>query len=248
MTERVVVRLGGLVLIGSLLVTCSKPADKAGSTASSTAAPAATAAAPAAPAAASAAAPTAASTATPGAAPAAAAGAGAGVADTTARLAGAEWALRQDAIKNDPDGQWAIAATASSCYGNAQGTAGFSAMQATGSPNVDRYGDNSNAWAPSSEDAGIEWLDLTFAKPVHAAAVRVRESAGSGAVIKVELFEPNGAAHTVWQGLDPTKELNYLEIKFPATDYLTNHAKVTLATNTIPGWNEIDAVQLVGKP
>jgi hypothetical protein len=26
-----------------------------------------------------------------------------------------------------------------------------------------------------------------------------------------------------------------------------SRVKVTLATNTIPGWNEIDAVQLVGK-
>ncbi|MGZ6987451.1 MAG: hypothetical protein ACXVH0_00665 [Thermoanaerobaculia bacterium] len=27
----------------------------------------------------------------------------------------------------------------------------------------------------------------------------------------------------------------------------TDRVKVTLATNVIPGWNEIDAVQLVGK-
>jgi hypothetical protein len=71
---------------------------------------------------------------------------------------------------------------------------------------------------------------------------------GSGAVIKVELFDEAGAAHPVWQGADPTKELNYLILKFKPTDYKVNRVKVTLATNAVPGWNEIDAVQLVGKP
>jgi hypothetical protein len=83
---------------------------------------------------------------------------------------------------------------------------------------------------------------------VHASEVRVRESMGSGAVIKVELFDEAGAAHTIWQGVDPTKDLNYLILQFKPTAYTVNRVKVTLATNVIPGWNEIDAVQLVGKP
>jgi hypothetical protein len=35
-------------------------------------------------------------------------------------------------------------------------------------------------------------------------------------------------------------------VKFPKTAFRTDHVKVTLATNVVPGWNEIDAVQLVG--
>jgi hypothetical protein len=53
-------------------------------------------------------------------------------------------------------------------------------------------------------------------------------------------------AHSVWQGNDPTTELNYLMVKFPKTTFKTDRVKVTLATNVIPGWNEVDAVQLVG--
>jgi hypothetical protein len=187
--------------------------------------------------------------ATPAAAPAGAAGpASDGMAETTAKLAAVDWALKQDAITHDPDGQWASDATASSSYNDAQGDAGWSAKQATGAPNVDKYSDDSHAWAPKTQDGGIEWLDLKYANPVHAAEVRVRESMGSGAVIKVELFDEAGAAHTIWQGVDPTRELNYLILKFKPTDYKVNRVKVTLATNIIPGWNEIDAVQLVGKP
>jgi hypothetical protein len=167
-------------------------------------------------------------------------------ADTTAKLAAAAWAIKQDEIKNDPNGQWAIMATASSSYNDAQGQAAWSANQATGAPNVDKYGDDGKAWTSKTPDAGIEWLDLKFPKAVHASEVRVRESCGSGAVIKIELFDEGGLAHTVWAGNDPTTELNYLMVKFPKTAFKADRVKVTLATNVIPGWNEIDAVQLVG--
>jgi hypothetical protein len=168
-------------------------------------------------------------------------------ADSTAKLAGADWALRQDAIKNDPDGLWAVQAKASSTYNDAQSTAQWSANQATGIPDVEKYGDDGRAWTSKTPDAGIEWLELTYPKAVYATEVRVRESCGSGAVIKVELFDEQGAAHAVWAGNDPTTNLNYLLVKFEKTAYKTNRVKVTLATNVIPGWNEIDAVQLVGK-
>jgi hypothetical protein len=179
----------------------------------------------------------------PAAAPAADAGSSA---ETTAKMAAAEWALKQDAIKTDPNGQWAIQATASSTYNDAQGTAEWSANQATGAPNVDKYGDNGAAWTSKTQDGGIEWLDLKYPKPVHATEVRVRESCGSGAVIKVEVYDEQGGAHAVWQGNDPTTELNYLMVKFPKTTFKTDRVMVTLATNVVPGWNEIDAVQLVG--
>jgi len=167
-------------------------------------------------------------------------------AEASAKMAAADWAMKQDEIKNDPNGEWAIQATASSTYSDAQGTAPYSANQATGVPNVDKYSDDGAAWAPKTADGGIEWLDLKYPKPVYATEVRVRESCGSGAVVKVEIFDEKGAAHAVWQGNDPTKELNYLMVKFPKTAFKTDRVKVTLATNVVPGWNEIDAVQLVG--
>lgn len=168
-------------------------------------------------------------------------------AETTAKLAGAEWALKQDAIKNDPDGQWAVQAKASSSYNGAEGAAAWSANQATGEPNVEKYGDDGRAWAPKTADGGIEWLELTFPKPVFATEARIRESCGSGAVIRVELFDEKGTPRVVWAGNDPTKDLNYLLIRFGKTTYKTNRVKLTLATNVVPGWNEVDAVQLVGK-
>lgn len=189
-----------------------------------------------------------ASTAAPAAtAPAAPGGAdGGSSADTTAKLAAADWAIKQDEIKKDPNGQWAIQAAASSSYNDAKDAEGWSANQSTGAPNVDKYGDDGAAWTSKTPDGGIEWLDLKYAKPVHATEVRVRESCGSGAVIKIEIYDELGQAHAVWQGADPTTELNYFMVKFPKTTFKTDRVKITLATNVVPGWNEIDAVQLVG--
>ncbi len=168
------------------------------------------------------------------------------IADTTAKLAAAEWALKQDAIKNDPNGQWAVSATASSSYNDAKENEGYAPNQAAGAPNVETYSDNDKAWTPATADSGIEWLDLTYAKPVYATEVRVRESCGSGAIIRVELIDAQGTSHAIWSGADPTTELNYLLVRFPKTAFKVARVKVTLATNVVSGWNEIDAVQLVG--
>jgi hypothetical protein len=157
-----------------------------------------------------------------------------------------EWALKQDEIKNDPNGQWATDARASSTFNDAKGNTSYAANQATGEPNVQVYSTTPQAWSAKTPDSGIEWLELTFAKPVHATAVRVRESSGSGALIKIELFDEKGAAHTVWSGTDSTKDLNYLIAEFTKTAFITNRVKLTLATNVVSGWNQIDAVQLVG--
>jgi hypothetical protein len=157
-----------------------------------------------------------------------------------------DWALKQDEIKNDPNGQWATGAKASSTFNDAQGNTSYAANQATGEPNVQVYSTTPQAWSSKTPDSGIEWLELTFARPVHATAVRVRESSGSGALIKIEVFDEKGAAHTVWSGTDATKELNYLIAEFSKTAFMTNRVKLTLATNVVSGWNQIDAVQLVG--
>ncbi|HSY50306.1 MAG TPA: hypothetical protein VLC46_15955 [Thermoanaerobaculia bacterium] len=227
--------LRGLVAVAFacfLVAGCSKAPEASAPAASSTAAnppaPAASASTAASPAN---------STATSGTDAAAAA----------AKAAAVDFALKEDAIKNDPDGQWAIQAKASSSYQDAEGAAAWSANQATGAPNVERYGDDGKAWTSKTADGGIEWLELTFPKAVFATEVRIRESCGSGAVIKVEIFDDKGAPHAVWSGNDPTKELNYFPVKFDKTTFKTDRVKITLATNVVPGWNEIDAVQLVGK-
>lgn len=151
-------------------------------------------------------------------------------------------------ILSDANGQWAVSAIASSTYNNAKNDESWSAKQAIGRPNVNAYADDGNAWAPKDKNVGIEILEVSFATAVHATAIRVKESYGSGAVTKIELKDADGKYHQIWTGDDPTKGMNNLQLKFNKTDYLVKTVKITLDTTKAPAeWTEIDAVQLVGE-
>jgi hypothetical protein len=159
-------------------------------------------------------------------------------------------ALEEEKILNDTSGQWAISAEASSTYADHAGKDTWSAEQMTGKPDVETYGDNGNAWTSKEADKGLEWVQLTFSKAVNAYEVRIRQTFNPGAIIKVELIDEKGKNHTIWEGVDKTKyeqdKIQYFISKFDKTDYKTKSVKITLATNSVPGWNEIDAVQLIG--
>lgn len=228
------------LLVAGLTVACTK--KKEASTVAATPAP--TAAAPA---------PAPATTPAPATAAVAGSTTPAESAEAAAKRKAVDFALREDGYKSDPLGQWATDAKASSTYANDlnNATAGYHPMRATGAPDVQRYGDTAEAWASKTADSGIEWLELSYAKPVSATELRIRQNHAPGAIIKVELFEANGAAHTVFQGPDSTvyeaNTISWLNIKTDKTPYKTQRVKITLATNSVPGWNEIDAVQLVGE-
>ena len=151
-------------------------------------------------------------------------------------------------------GQWATSATASSTYASDKAPTAktsYAPSAATGAPNVEGYGDNGNAWTTETPDKGIEWLEVKFDKPVNATQLRIRQSYGPGAIIKVELLGEDGARHMIWQGLDdtqyPSSTTAWFERPFQKTSYKVSGARLTFATNAVSGWNEIDAVQLVGE-
>ncbi|HUW83581.1 MAG TPA: thrombospondin type 3 repeat-containing protein [Phycisphaerae bacterium] len=143
----------------------------------------------------------------------------------------------------DAFGQWAVSATASSEYEASD----YAAMQATGAPNVFEYDDLATAWAPENQNAGLEWLELVYATPVQATQVRVRESYHGGAIIRVTLIDTDGLQNIIWEGTrSEVTELNWFEVSVAQTSYLTDTVRLDLDTAAIAGWNEIDAVELVG--
>lgn len=161
-----------------------------------------------------------------------------------------EFALAEETIASDAKGQWAATAKATSTFGDGKDQASYSAWQATGAPNVVGFRDDGNAWAPKEADAGIERLEVGFAKPVNATEIRIRQNSGPGAIIKVELVDDAGAAHAIYEGVDSATydEFNFWFKKaIDKTPYKVAGAKITLATNAVAGWNEIDAVQLIGE-
>jgi hypothetical protein len=158
------------------------------------------------------------------------------------------YSAMEDKYLNDPKGQWAVAAKASSSFGDADKAPPDSKdsstpWQATGAP-------NGNTWSNNQQDMGFDWLEAGFAKPVVAAEVRLVLAGTIGALSKVEAIDEAGAAHEVWSGTDDTKRetrgpRTWVALPVPKGDYKTAKVKVTFANAVAKGYKEVDAVQLV---
>jgi hypothetical protein len=143
--------------------------------------------------------------------------------------------------------QWATDAVASSVYGED----GYSALQATGPSNTPGAGDFSTAWASQGADDGVETLELTYDVPVHPAGLAIYESYNPGAIITIEALDSeSGDWVVIYEGEAAATEEAYRVFTPEITpiDFVTNQIRLTLDTAAVPGWNEIDAVQLFGRP
>jgi hypothetical protein len=119
--------------------------------------------------------------------------------------------------------------------------------QICGPPNVPNPPeDNPHAWAAATANAGREWLRLVFTPAMRAHAVRIHETCGAGAVVEVSLFDEGGVRHRVWSGDDPTEEAGVFQVDFDPTSYRVAEVEVVLDTSKVSGWNEVDAVELLG--
>jgi hypothetical protein len=119
--------------------------------------------------------------------------------------------------------------------------------QATGAPDTFQAADLTTAWAPRSQDGGPEWLQAGFQRAVTIAKVRVRETYNPGAIIRVTAIPEGGGEFTLWEGSEP-HSVAPVEMEFTASVSVTARSvKVYLDTSLVPGWNEIDAVELIGQ-
>ncbi|KQZ59493.1 MULTISPECIES: hypothetical protein [unclassified Lysobacter] len=162
-----------------------------------------------------------------------------------------DFATMEDGYLNDPKGQWATAAKASSSYGSADGKdstvkESYTPYQAIGPA-------NDESWSNKNQSVGFDWIELSYDKPVSASEVRVALEGGNGAkgITKIELIDTAGQAHTVWSGLSDSKRderggRTWIVRKFEPTAYQAKSVKVTFANNVENGYSYVDAVQLVG--
>ncbi|WP_229458031.1 hypothetical protein [Massilia glaciei] len=92
-----------------------------------------------------------------------------------------DYTTMDDGYINEPLGQWATGATATSSYG------GFDPVNATGK--VD-----GEYWRSNGGTVGFDSIELSFSKPVLATEVRAAFDQGSGieSVTKVELQDTDG--------------------------------------------------------
>ena len=119
-------------------------------------------------------------------------------------------------------------------------------MRTAGPPNARLGRDDVNAWATRSEPMGRQWLELTYEKPQTVHTIRIIENCAPGAVAEVITIDPRGTRRTVWQGNDPTTTAGAFDVRISETSYPVAAVRVVIDTNRRRGWNEIDAVEIVG--
>jgi hypothetical protein len=141
--------------------------------------------------------------------------------------------------------QWAVAASASSQYGDDD----WSANQATGEPDTPECGDIATAWA-SETSSGVDWLRVEYETPVIPLRIAIYETLNPGAIVKVETVSTDGETAVVYEAQAAPVETcpRVLEIQTIGAFQAVNAVVISLDQSAHPGWNEIDAVELVGVP
>ena len=122
---------------------------------------------------------------------------------------------------------------------------GWGPEQALGPPDTEQNTDSMTAWTSLEPDGGPEWLMVGFDRTVELAQVRIRESYNPGAITKVTTIV-NGTELVLWEGVSaPARAVRDFVVRSPGS-LQANSVVVYLDTKRVPGWNEIDAIELVG--
>jgi len=142
--------------------------------------------------------------------------------------------------------QWAISAEASSEFSDPE----WNAEQSVGIPDSPGCGDYQFSWASAASDS-IDTLTVQFSELVIPLEIIIHESFNPDQISKVEVQDPES------QGYYTVLQKNPLRVDRPCPfelvipvegiDFLTNTVRITVDQSQLGlGWNEIDAVQLIG--
>jgi hypothetical protein len=143
--------------------------------------------------------------------------------------------------------QWAAGAEASSEFSNDE----WSALQAVGAPDTPRCGDYQTAWATAGSDT-VETLVLTYTLSVRVTGINVIQSFNPNQVIQVDLVGAFGRTVPVYEAepVQVDQPCPYtLVIPIEKTEGRYDRIQITVDQSVLGlGWNQIDAVELIGDP
>ncbi len=122
----------------------------------------------------------------------------------------------------------------------------WSALQMTGEPDTPASGDFGTAWAAKAEQMGLVTLELTFPRAVPLESIRIRETLAAGGIASIAV-ETNGSWDVVWEGrADAGEAPRWFEPGLRSATGTTRRVRIVVDTDRVAGWEEIDAVELVG--
>jgi hypothetical protein len=118
--------------------------------------------------------------------------------------------------------------------------------QAEGEPDTPAAGDRETAWASASPDGQEEWLICHYETSQQPSEIVVHETYNPGAVVKITVFDKAVQETLAWDGMDPTPRDQPMGVSTfrVRLETPTNKIKVYIDSQSVEGWNEIDAVGL----
>ncbi len=142
--------------------------------------------------------------------------------------------------------QWGSSAEASTEFANPE----WGAAQAAGEPDLNSCGDFQFAWASAASDS-IETIEISYDRQVYPLEIVIHQSFNPDQVVKVEVLNPEtGGYYTILQKnpVQVDRPCPYLlMVEADGIDFATNLVRITVDQSQLGlGWNEIDAVQLIG--
>lgn len=141
--------------------------------------------------------------------------------------------------------QWAVDAEATSEYANPE----WSAMQATGAPNTFRCGDYQTAWSSAASDS-VSQLTLRYSEAVYVTQVNIIETFNPNQVQMVELVGNFDRAIVIYDKQPSQVDQSCpftLTVPVERTEERYDTIRITLDQSILGlGWNQIDAVELIG--
>jgi len=142
--------------------------------------------------------------------------------------------------------QWSISAEASTEFANPE----WGAEQVVGKPDAPGCGDYQFAWASAASDS-IGTLEVSFSASVYPLEIVIHESYNPDQVVKVEVFDSETGGYYAVLQQNPVRVDRpcpyQLSIPVEGLNFKTNLVRITVDQSQLGlGWNEIDAVQLIG--
>lgn len=159
--------------------------------------------------------------------------------------AGLREAMRQamrEQYGADPDNKLALALR---LVARSKGN-GWATVQITDEPDTPIGSDSPTAWTSKTTNMGEVWIELDYDTAVTPEQVRIHETFNPGAV-KAVLAKDRGDWTTLWSGTAPAAEApHWFEPPLESVSVRTRTIRIVLDTDRQDGWNEIDAVELIG--
>lgn len=138
-------------------------------------------------------------------------------------------------------------------YSSQLDTKSYSAKQVIGPPSrLPNFGDCGCAWTPSlSENYFEEYIRVGFDKRIRVAQIIVNESFNAGAIKAIYLFDQYNIPHLVYERKPEDIKWTLgqvFTITIDPTPFATNDLKLVLDTESIDGYNQIDAIGIAEGP